>query len=107
MSSYDFLAGCYDRLTYDVDYSAWADYIEKHFAKSPLPGLLPFAEKAVCGSGPAGGGADYSIPKVSGQRRGASRKISQDLWGRGQLGGASAVKIKSGYIEDVPRGRTR
>ena len=38
MSSYDFLAGCYDRLTYDVDYSAWADYIEKHFAKAPLPG---------------------------------------------------------------------
>ena len=27
MSSYDFLAGCYDRLTYDVDYAAWADYL--------------------------------------------------------------------------------
>ena len=25
MSSYGFLAGCYDRLTYDVDYSAWAE----------------------------------------------------------------------------------
>ena len=38
MSSYDFLAGCYDRLTYDVDYSAWADYIEKHFTRRGLPG---------------------------------------------------------------------
>ena len=49
MSSYDFLAGCYDRLTYDVDYSAWADYIEKHFTKAPLPGrtVLDLA----CGTG--------------------------------------------------------
>ena len=31
MNSYSFLAGCYDQLTYDVDYSSWADYIEKHF----------------------------------------------------------------------------
>ena len=49
MSSYDFLACCYDRLTYDVDYSSWADYIEKHFAKAPLPGrtVLDLA----CGTG--------------------------------------------------------
>ena len=49
MSSYDFLAGCYDRLTYDVDHAAWADYIEKHFAKEPLPGrtILDLA----CGTG--------------------------------------------------------
>lgn len=49
MSSYDFLAGCYDRLTYDVDYAAWADYIEKHFARHPLPGktVLDLA----CGTG--------------------------------------------------------
>ena len=49
MSSYDFLAGCYDRLTYDVDYSAWAGYIEKHFRKKPLPGntVLDLA----CGTG--------------------------------------------------------
>ena len=49
MSSYDFLAGCYDRLTYEVDYSAWADYIEKHFTKAPLPGrtVLDLA----CGTG--------------------------------------------------------
>ena len=49
MSSYDFLAGCYDGLTYDVDYAAWADYIEKHFRKSPLPGntVLDLA----CGTG--------------------------------------------------------
>lgn len=49
MSSYDFLAGCYDRLTYDVDYAAWADYIEKHFRRRPLPGntVLDLA----CGTG--------------------------------------------------------
>ena len=49
MSSYGFLAGCYDRLTYDVDYSAWADYIEKHFSRTPLPGrtVLDLA----CGTG--------------------------------------------------------
>ena len=49
MSSYSFLAGCYDQLTYDVDYAAWADYIEKHFQKRPLPGrtVLDLA----CGTG--------------------------------------------------------
>lgn len=49
MSSYGFLAGCYDRLTYDVDYPAWADYIEKHFRKTSLPGntVLDLA----CGTG--------------------------------------------------------
>ena len=49
MSSYDFLAGCYDRLTYDVDYAAWADYIQRHFEKRPLPGktVLDLA----CGTG--------------------------------------------------------
>ena len=49
MSSYDFLAGCYDRLTYDVDYGTWADYIQTHFRKKPLPGntVLDLA----CGTG--------------------------------------------------------
>lgn len=49
MSSYDFLAGCYDALTYDVDYAAWADYIEKHFRQRGLPGktVLDLA----CGTG--------------------------------------------------------
>lgn len=49
MSSYRFLAGCYDRLTYDVDYAAWAAYIEKHFARNSLPGrtVLDLA----CGTG--------------------------------------------------------
>lgn len=48
-SSYGFLAGCYDGLTYDVDYSAWAGYIEKHFRKNSLPGntVLDLA----CGTG--------------------------------------------------------
>ena len=49
MNSYDFLAGCYDELTYDVDYSAWADYVEKQFRRRPLPGktVLDLA----CGTG--------------------------------------------------------
>ena len=49
MSSYGFLAGCYDELTYDVDYAAWADYVEKHFARRGLPGrtVLDLA----CGTG--------------------------------------------------------
>ena len=49
MSSYDFLAGCYDRFTYDVDYAAWADYIESHFRKKGIPGktVLDLA----CGTG--------------------------------------------------------
>ena len=49
MNSYHFLAGCYDRLTYDVDYTAWADYIEAQFAHHPIPGktVLDLA----CGTG--------------------------------------------------------
>ena len=31
---YDALAGCYDAMTQDVDYPAWADYIERLFAES-------------------------------------------------------------------------
>lgn len=47
--SYGFLAGCYDQLTYDVRYSAWADYIENQFARCGLPGrtVLDLA----CGTG--------------------------------------------------------
>lgn len=49
MSSYNFLAGCYDELTYDVDYPAWADYIEAHFQRRGIPGntVLDLA----CGTG--------------------------------------------------------
>lgn len=35
--AYEFLAGCYDALTEDVDYSRWADYLERHFARARLP----------------------------------------------------------------------
>ncbi len=47
--NYSFLAGCYDSLTYDVDYASWADYIEKHFRRRSLPGrtVLDLA----CGTG--------------------------------------------------------
>lgn len=37
MASYEFLAGCYDGLTTDVGYTRWADYLEKHFARSKIP----------------------------------------------------------------------
>ncbi|NCE65472.1 class I SAM-dependent methyltransferase [Pseudoflavonifractor sp. 524-17] len=49
MASYEFLAGCYDALTTDVGYEKWADYLERHFAKSVLPirAVLDLA----CGTG--------------------------------------------------------
>lgn len=49
MSGYGFLAECYDRFTADVDYSRWADYIEKHFKKNrnPVRAVLDLA----CGTG--------------------------------------------------------
>ena len=49
MSSYDFLASCYDELTTDVGYPAWADYLEAHFRRKGLPGrtVLDLA----CGTG--------------------------------------------------------
>ena len=37
MSSYEFLADSYDELSTDVRYLAWADYLEKHFAKVSIP----------------------------------------------------------------------
>lgn len=37
MSSYEFLADSYDQLTSDVRYQEWADYLEKHFKKCPIP----------------------------------------------------------------------
>ena len=49
MASYQTLADCYDALTYDVDYSAWADYLQAHFRRRGLPGntVLDLA----CGTG--------------------------------------------------------
>ena len=35
--TYDALAACYDDMTADVDYPAWADFIEALFAGSPRP----------------------------------------------------------------------
>ena len=35
--AYTVLARCYDRLTADVDYERWADYIERHFRMSRRP----------------------------------------------------------------------
>lgn len=34
--TYDALAACYDDMTADVDYPAWADFIEALFAGSPV-----------------------------------------------------------------------
>lgn len=49
MGSYEFLAGSYDALTRDVDYSRWADYVEGHFSrlKRPVHTVLDLA----CGTG--------------------------------------------------------
>ncbi len=35
--AYTVLARCYDRLTADVDYETWADYVERHFRRSKRP----------------------------------------------------------------------
>lgn len=35
--SYEYLAGCYDSFTADVDYPRWADYLEKQFRRGKLP----------------------------------------------------------------------
>ncbi len=49
MSAYESLAQWYDRLTEDVDYSVWADWLEVHFAggKIPVSSVLDLA----CGTG--------------------------------------------------------
>ena len=49
MSAYDHLALWYDKLTGDVDYSGWADWLEKHFAKSRVPVRLVL--DLACGTG--------------------------------------------------------
>ena len=41
MSSYESLALRYDALTADVDHEAWADYLEKHFSRCPIPIRTP------------------------------------------------------------------
>lgn len=35
--TYEALAGCYDAMTEDVNYPAWADFLEKIFARQPRP----------------------------------------------------------------------
>ena len=47
--AYEYLAGCYDRFTEDIDYAHWADYVEKHFARlgRPVRTVLDLA----CGTG--------------------------------------------------------
>ncbi len=37
MSAYGDLAPVYDRLTADVDYGTWADYVERHFRRQKRP----------------------------------------------------------------------
>ena len=49
MSSYGFLAGCYDQFTTDVDYAAWGDYIQRHFQKNAFTGSIIL--DLACGTG--------------------------------------------------------
>ena len=49
IDSYTILAQSYDRLTADVDYGRWADYVERHFRKLKHP-VQTVAELA-CGTG--------------------------------------------------------
>lgn len=47
--AYTVLARCYDRLTADVDYEKWADYLERHFQrwKRPVRAMVELG----CGTG--------------------------------------------------------
>ena len=47
--AYEYLAGCYDRFTADVPYAAWADYVERHFARCKLP--IHTVLDLACGTG--------------------------------------------------------
>ena len=47
--AYENLAGCYDLFTRDVDYVRWADYLERHFARSALP--IHTVLDLACGTG--------------------------------------------------------
>ncbi len=49
MSAYESLAHWYDQLTTDVDYAGWADWLERHFAKSKVPVKLVL--DLACGTG--------------------------------------------------------
>ena len=49
MDAYTVLARSYDRLTADVDYAKWADYVERHFRRSKHP-VRKVVELA-CGTG--------------------------------------------------------
>ena len=47
--AYEYLAQCYDQFTEDVDYERWADYVERHFARSSLP--IRTVLDLACGTG--------------------------------------------------------
>lgn len=49
MKSYDFLAKCYDELTYDIPYGRLADYIEAHFRRRKILGTMIL--DLACGTG--------------------------------------------------------
>ena len=49
MDSYTILAQGYDRLTADVDYEKWADYVERHFRKLKRP--VRSVVELACGTG--------------------------------------------------------
>ena len=47
--AYEYLAQCYDQFTEDVNYGRWADYVERHFARSKLP--IRTVLDLACGTG--------------------------------------------------------
>ena len=65
MDSYTVLARCYDRLTADVDYGRWADYVERHFRKLKRP--VRSVVELACGTGSLAcllAGRGYSMTAV-------------------------------------------
>lgn len=49
MDAYTVLARCYDRLTADVGYETWADYVERHFRRQKQP--VQSVVELGCGTG--------------------------------------------------------
>ncbi len=69
MEAYTVLARCYDRLTNDVDYETWANYVERHFRKSKAP--VHRVVELGCGTG--------SLTKLLAQRLEVAQLLDQGL----------------------------
>ena len=87
--AYENLAGCYDQFTRDVDYVRWADYLERHFARSALP--IHTVLDLACGTG--------SLTLELARRGNVA--IDAPCSGNGSCG-KCRVNLLSGQVESAP-----